>query len=482
MCLVDYVKGDVFCYHNRMNIQYDSRKVQPGDIFFAMPGLTVDGRHFIQQALDRGASKIVYEADGMRQFLLPKADIPFVAVEHLTVKQGVIAAEFYGFPARKLNVVGVTGTNGKTSITYFIAHCLAETAILGTTGYGRLPHIKKLAHTTPMATDVQAILKELVDDKVKTVAMEVSSHALEQHRVGGVEFDIAVFTNLSHDHLDFHGDMSSYAMAKKKLFAWPTLKTAVVNCDDPVGAQIVEAFGSRYCVLSYSTEQVADIYVQSIVALEHGFDMTLHTPWGVRPLHVPLLGRFNIANCLAVVGVLGAMGMPLDEVVAKIAQLATPPGRMQLYRAPGKPTVIVDFAHTPDALEKALMALREHCSGRLYTVFGCGGDRDPSKRERMGSIAAKLSDYVLVTNDNPRRESPEHIAQMICRGISVDKLLGVELDRRAAIERVLVQASAQDLILIAGKGHEDYQIIGDEVLPFNDGDIVAEKLLAQERT
>lgn len=465
-----------FCYYHAMNIHDDSRQIQPGDVFLAMPGLTVDGRQFMQQALSRGASKIFYEAAGIEQFTLPTTSIPLIPVSDLCAKQGEIVAEFYGWPSRELNMIGVTGTNGKTSVTYFLAECLKDAAVLGTTGYGRLNKITQLDYTTPMAAELQAILKTLYEDGVKHVAMEVSSHALAQHRVVGVDFDIAVFTNLSHDHLDFHGDMDTYARAKQLLFEWPTLSYAVINQDDACGRKFIEHVKSSYPVMTYSLDQPADIRLQSAKIFAQGFDCLIQTPWGLLSCRIPLLGRFNLSNCLAVIGVLGVMGVTLDAMAMQLAQLVAPPGRMQWYHMPGKPAVVVDFAHTPDALEQSLIALREHTEGKLYTVFGCGGDRDPSKREPMGRIASQHSDYVIVTNDNPRHESPRAIADTICGGISKDRLLGVELDRQLAIAMAIAQAQPDDVILVAGKGHEPYQIIGDEVIAFNDGEVVKMQL------
>lgn len=449
-------------------------------MFLAMPGLTVDGRHFIQQALDRGASHVYYEQQGSDQFTLPQTNVPLIPIENLMQKQGVLAAEFYAHPSRHLNTIGITGTNGKTSVSYFIAQCLDNTAVLGTTGYGTLEHIQKLSYTTPMAPQLQEILKELRDSAVKCVAMEVSSHALAMHRVAGIEFDIAVFTNLSQDHLDFHKTMQDYAAAKKMLFDWPTLKYAVVNSDDAVGEEIVQG-GHAYPILTYGIYHQADIYAENIRPLPEGFSFVLHTPWGKANCVVPLLGEFNIANCLAVVGVLGIMGLTLDDIVQKISQLKPPPGRMQLYRAKGMPCIAIDFAHTPDALEKALVSLRRHCPGKLYVVFGCGGDRDTAKRAVMGKVASIVADYVLVTNDNPRHEAPQQIADMICAGIDKDKLLEVQLDRGLAIKRALAQATAQDLVLIAGKGHEAYQIVGDKMLPFSDSAVVMEQLKSADK-
>ena len=458
-----------------MIMRYDSRDVKSGDVFLALPGLTVDGRAFMQQALANGASKIYYEATD-NQFALPHTTVPLLPIHNLAQHQGDIAAEFYDFPSRDLTMIGITGTNGKTSVSHFIAQCLPKTAVLGTIGYGALSQLKKSDHTTPMAADVQRILREFVDERLTTVAMEVSSHALEQYRVAGVEFDIAVFTNLSQDHLDFHGDMLHYANAKKKLFDYPNLTTAVVNIDDSIGREIADEHRADYSLLTYSVQGKADICVLNLKPVSHGFLADVQTPWGQAQFNMPLLGAFNIANCLAVIGVLGSLGVSLTEMVARIAHLKSAPGRMDVITLPGKPTVIVDFAHTPDALEKTLIAVREHCQGKLYCVFGCGGNRDAGKRPLMGAIASHLCDHVIVTNDNPRHEEPRVIAQAIAAAVATDKLMAVILDRKQAIAYAIQAASVDDIILIAGKGHEDYQIVGDEVLAFSDAVVVRELL------
>ena len=328
-----------------------------------------------------------------------------------------------------------------------------------------------------MAADVQRILREFVDDNLTTVAMEVSSHALEQYRVTGVEFDVAVFTNLSQDHLDFHGDMQHYAHAKKKLFAFPMLKTAVINIDDPVGREIVAEHHGDYSVLTYSVQGKADICVSHLQPVSHGFVADVQTPWGQAQFNIPLIGLFNVSNCLAVIGVLGSLGVSLADMVSAVKKLKSAPGRMDVITLPGKPTVIVDFAHTPDALEKTLIAVREHCQGQLYCVFGCGGNRDAGKRPLMGAIASRLCDHVIITNDNPRHEEPSVIAEAIAVAVAPNTLMAVILDRKQAIAHAIQAASTDDIILVAGKGHEDYQIVGDEVLPFSDGMVVRELLI-----
>lgn len=458
------------------HLRRDSREVQPGDIFLAMPGLMVDGRQYIDRALANGASKIYYEARASEQFKLPDTTIPLIPITDLASQEGYIAADFYGHPARQLAMIGVTGTNGKTSITHYLAQCLHDTAVVGTLGYGSLAHVQPTGFTTPQPAQLQHILRQLCDTGIKTVAMEVSSHALALQRVNGIDFKIAIFSNLSHDHLDFHGDLQNYMYAKQKLFRWPSLQQAVINIDDPMGKEFVNCCLPGCEVITYSVTQAATIRATHIRAIAHGFECHLATPWGSAEATIPLLGRFNIENCLAVIGVLGSLGLSLSEIVDRLAAIKTPVGRMQLYQKPGKPVVAVDFAHTPAALEHVLTALREHCHGKLYTIMGCGGDRDVTKRQPMGEIASRLSDYVVITNDNPRHEAPESIAAMIRAGVATDKLFAVILDRKAAIEQTIATANVNDLVLVAGKGHENYQLIGDQKLDFSDGVVVSEAL------
>ncbi len=454
-----------------MPIQYDSRAIQAGDIFLAMPGLTVDGRAYMQQALDAGASKIYYEQSGCEQFTLPDTEVLLIAVSDLQQQAGHIAAAFYDHPSQKINMIGVTGTNGKTSVTYFLAQCLEQAAILGTTGYGDIAALQASVFTTPMATDVQRILYELVDQGYQHVAMEVSSHALVQHRVEAVDFDIAVFTNLSRDHLDYHPSMEDYAEAKWQLFTVPSVRYAIFNIDDPVGAQFAQR-RLQSSVLTYAIEKPADICVKQLQIVADGYRCKVLTPWGEAQIHIPLIGCFNILNALATIAVMGIRGIPLDEIAEKISMLKPPPGRMQTIKKPDRPLVVIDYAHTPDALLQALQALREHCQGQLFCVFGCGGDRDTGKRELMGQVASNYADVIIITNDNPRTEDPQQIADMICQGAN-DKAT-ILLDRRTAIEYAIAEAQPQDCVLIAGKGHEDYQIIGSETRPFSDNKIVSD--------
>lgn len=456
-------------------IYVDSRHIKPGDVFFALPGETVDGRQFIAQAIENGASQVCYEANGCEKFVLPSTAIPLVPIKDLVAKQGEMASIFYGEPSQHMTMIGVTGTNGKTSVTHFIAQCLADTAVIGTTGYGRLGAIHQLGCTTPAAPELHGYISKMLQDGCQAVAMEVSSHGLMQHRVDAVAFDIAVFTNLSQDHLDYHGTMAAYTAAKRRLFEWPTLKTIISNADDPVGLEFLKA-GQAVQRLSYGMGVSADIHATNIQQSAYGFDCQVQTPWGKIQLTIPLIGYFNLYNVLATIGVCGVVGLSVAEIESRLMQLQAPPGRLEVYHQPGQPTVVVDFAHTPDALEKVLQALKTHVTGDLWCVFGCGGDRDKNKRSKMGGIAGQYAAHVIITNDNPRTEDPATIAQHIIQGVVGSGHTQVVLDRRAAIQQAIDEAGAGDLVLIAGKGHEDYQIIGDQVLPFSDGEVVRKTL------
>jgi UDP-N-acetylmuramoyl-L-alanyl-D-glutamate--2,6-diaminopimelate ligase len=439
----------------------DSRQVKPGDLFFAYPGTRVDGRDFIAEAKEKGAVAIVSED----------------TIPNLAAHIGTIAARFYDHPSHHMQVIGVTGTNGKTSCCHFIAQALQTCGVIGTVGNGLYQnhhhHLQASALTTPDAITLQAQLSEWQKQKIKYVAMEAASHGLAQGRVNGIEFAVAVFTNLSRDHLDYHGDMNSYAAAKRLLFARPDLRYAVLNADDVYGAQWTRELREQSLqVYAYSLKGDRGVGMVSVHHAEFGdvgIKASVHTPWGEGLLHNPyLIGRFNLSNLLAALTVLGILEMPLETILARLAEVKPVPGRMQVVGGKGKPLAVIDYSHTPDALEKALQALREHCRGKLWCVFGCGGDRDRGKRPLMGKIAEQYADYVVVTDDNPRREEPRQIVAEILTGLMDPAGVVVEHDRRRAITHALSCAQPEDIVLIAGKGHEAYQIIGDEKNSFSD--------------
>lgn len=460
----------------------DSRQVKSGDLFFAYPGQQVDGRDFIGQALQQGASAILAE---QQNYILPLfaeyAHVPIIRVANLASQVGTIAAHFHGHPSRQMSVIGITGTNGKTSCSYFIAQALEllgkKCGIIGTLGNGLYGHLHPTNLTTPDAIKVQQHMAEFVQQGAQYTAMEVTSHSLEQGRVTGVEFAAAVFTNLTRDHLDYHSDMAHYAAAKRKLFAHPKLRYAILNADDAYAKQWLTELSGQLAVWAYALQPVQESELKAIPAVyvyhaelnSHGIKATIHTPWGEALLHNPyLLGRFNLSNLLAVLTVLGVLGIPLPTILNLLAQLRGVPGRMQSFGGGQQPLVVVDFAHTPDALEQVLQVLRECTDKKIWCVFGCGGDRDKGKRPLMGKIAERYADYVVITDDNPRQEDPRQIVADIRQGLAHPEQAVIEHDRRRAIRHAVSCAQSGDIVLIAGKGHETYQLSQGQKTPFND--------------
>ena len=448
----------------------DSRKVRPGDLFLAVPGTQQDGRVHIADAIARGAAAVAYEAEGAATMTAQSAEL--LAIKGLAGQLSAIAGRFYGEPSRGLHLIGITGTNGKTSVSQLLAQALdllgERCGIVGTLGNGFYNALALGRHTTPDPIGVQATLAEMKKAGARAVAMEVSSHGLHQGRVAALAFDVAVFTNLSRDHLDYHGSMAAYGEAKAALFAWPGLRCRVLNLDDPFGRELA-AQSQESRLIGYSLEdQSAYLYCRQARFDEQGVVATLVTPQGERSLRSSLLGRFNLSNLLAVVGALLGMDYPLDEILKVLPQLQGPVGRMQRLGGVRQPLVVVDYAHTPDALEKVLEALRPHVKGRLLCLFGCGGDRDSGKRPLMAAVVERLADGVLVTDDNPRTESPQQIFSDIRAGfIAPDKVQFVH-GRGQAIAQLIAAASADDVLVLAGKGHEDYQEINGERQPFSD--------------
>jgi len=453
-------------------LQTDSRRVQPGDLFLAAPGMVADGRDFIGDAVASGACAVVYETDD--GYALRGAPVPAFGISGLRRKIGLIADRFYGSPSRRLVVVGVTGTNGKTTCTQLLAQALDQPpkrcAVIGTLGSGFPGTLNASIHTTPDAVTVQRLMADFIAQDAAHVAMEVSSHALEQGRVNGVLFHVAVFTNLTRDHLDYHGDMTAYGLAKAKLFAHEGLKYAVINHDDDFGRRLLAGVGAPVTSLSYGVEG-GDVRAREVRPRPEGLWMRIQTPYGETELRSPLIGHFNVYNLLAVFTTLLALGVELNDAAARLARAHAPSGRAERFGgAKGLPLVVVDYAHTPDALEKILLALREHTRGKLWCVFGCGGDRDRGKRPVMGEIAERLADMVLLTDDNPRHESGDAIIAEIAGGMRASPR--IIRDRRAAIKAAIQSAAAGDIVLIAGKGHEDYQQVGDERRPYSDREAV----------
>jgi len=448
----------------------DSRQVERDGLFLAVPGLHADGRQFVSGAVARGAAAVACEAEGYA----PDDRIANVfAVEGLRKHIGIIADRFYDAPSRKLRVIGVTGTNGKTTTTHLLAQALdspeRRCGLMGTLGCGFPGALDPSQHTTPDAVSVQRQLASFVENGATAVCMEVSSHALDQARVTGVVFDIAVFTNLTRDHLDYHGDMKAYAAAKSKFFEFPQLAAAVINRDDELGRELIARLTDRIRVVSYGFDG-GDVRALAIEPSIEGLQIRVATPQGEATLRSPLLGRFNASNLLAVLAVLLVAGLPLPEAVIRLARAQPVAGRMEHFGGGARPLVVVDYAHTPDALEKALTALREHTHGKLICAFGCGGDRDRGKRPQMGAIAERLADIVILTDDNPRHEDAAAIRSEIRAGMQGTPT--EVADRTSAVRAALAEAGRGDIVLVAGKGHEDYQQIGSERRPYSDRDTV----------
>jgi UDP-N-acetylmuramoyl-L-alanyl-D-glutamate--2,6-diaminopimelate ligase len=457
-------------------VQIDSRKVTPGDLFLAYPGERHDGRQFIAQAVAAGACAVLWEQEGY-QWNAALA-VPNLAVRQLREQAGYIASRIFGEPSRHLWVAGVTGTNGKTSCSHWIAQSLTglgrPTAVIGTLGSGLPGAIDAALNTTPDPVSLQSQMRTLRARGAKAVAIEVSSHGVEQGRVNGVSFDVALFTNLTRDHLDYHGSMQAYGEAKARLFAWPRLKHAVVNLDDDFGAELASRIDrSKVNVLGYGLGK-GEIAGHKLDLSTRGLKLEITTPWGAASLASPVLGAFNAHNLLGVLGVLISSEVALDDALNALAQLQPVRGRMQTLRIEGAPLVVVDYAHSPDALEKALETMRAllPSGGKLHCVFGCGGDRDRGKRPLMGEIATRLADRCIVTSDNPRSENPRAIIGEIVAGAHAN--YRIEEDRAAAILEALSGAGTPDIVLIAGKGHESFQEIGGRRLPFDDYQVARE--------
>ncbi|HET7306708.1 MAG TPA: UDP-N-acetylmuramoyl-L-alanyl-D-glutamate--2,6-diaminopimelate ligase [Gammaproteobacteria bacterium] len=471
-------------------VALDSREVATGGLFLACRGTQRHGLEFLDAALARGAAAVAWEpAEGLAP-LAPKG-VALVAVPNLGRHVSEIAARFYGEPSRALDVIGVTGTNGKSSTVLMTAEALTALAtpagVIGTLGAGRPGQLTESGLTTPDAVAVQRLLARMRDDGAAAVAMEASSHGLDQGRVEAVHFRVAVFTNLTRDHLDYHGSERAYAEAKARLFAWPGLGAAVLNLDDPLGRELFDRLDSKVAAIGYTLTGRRAPHGRTLAAQvatgANGVELDIYGDWGRARVKSPLIGRFNAANLLAVLGALLALDKPFDAAAASLANVHAAPGRMECFGGPDdvkpRPLVIVDYAHTPDALDKVLAAAREHARGRVLAVFGCGGDRDRGKRPLMAKIAACYADISIVTDDNPRTENPAAIVAEILAGFPADATVQVEHDRRRAIAAALAEARPGDAVVVAGKGHETYQIVGNEHRPFDDREVVR-ALLAGE--
>ena len=457
----------------------DSHTVTTGQVFFAIAGRHTHGEVYIDDVLQRGAVAVVKEAADNQVIFSELAGmagkIPCIAMPNLAQKLGSYAAKFYHYPTQEMQVIGVTGTNGKTSVTHFISQILQQLTqqpcgLIGTLGYGVYGKLHAGLHTTPEAIRLQSLFAQLHDQQVKTVVMEVSSHGLAQGRVNATKFDIAVFTNLTRDHLDYHGTMQAYGEAKQILFHFPEVTAAVINADDEFGQKLLRDLPARVHPLTYSLEhENSDVFAQ-FQPTSAGYVVKIHSAWGQGEFVLPLLGKFNIYNMLAALTVLLPLGLPFAQVLTACAHLTPVAGRMEKLTQPQQPMAIIDYAHTPDALQKVLVAVRQHCAGKLWCVFGCGGDRDRGKRAVMGQIAQQYADAVVLTDDNPRHEASEAIIADI--SVGCPNPIAIIPMREQAILYALAAATMNDAVVIAGKGHEDYQEVGGQRFPFSDKTVI----------
>jgi UDP-N-acetylmuramoyl-L-alanyl-D-glutamate--2,6-diaminopimelate ligase len=465
-------------------LRTDSRQVRPGDGFIAWPGYATDGRRFVQAALDAGATTCLVEREGAEAYAFKDARV--ASLPELKAATGLIAAAYYGQPTERLRVVATTGTNGKTSTAWWTAqaHTLLgrRCGVVGTLGVGEPPsaarpdaRIDFTGLTTPDPVLLQAAFRRMADEGYAACAIEASSIGIVEHRLAGTRIEVALFTNFTQDHLDYHGSMDAYWAAKRLLFSWPALKAAVLNVDDAKGAELAaELQGSGLDVWTYSVrDTAARLRAADVRYVDGGLAFTLHEGGTQAEVRSTLIGDYNASNLLAILGGLRAMDVSLQDAVSIVPQLTPVPGRMQRVAAGRSdiPEVVVDYAHTPDALDKVLQALRplaQARGGQLVCVFGCGGNRDPGKRPLMGAIAERLADRVVVTSDNPRNEAPAEILAHIVAGLVQPQAATVVEDRRAAITQAVRGADARDVVVIAGKGHEDYQEIAGVKHPFSD--------------
>ena len=450
-------------------LSLDSRSVGQNQAFVAVGGERTHGLNYVAQAEANGATVVLH--DGLAE--VPATGIPAVEIPGLGEQLSALAARYYHAPSEHLTVAGVTGTNGKTSVVHFIAQAwqrdTGDAGIIGTIGYGPLDKLKPAAMTTPDPISLQAMLAGCVEQNLEKVAMEVSSHALDQGRCDDVAFDAAVFTNLSRDHLDYHGSMEAYETAKRRLFTDCKPRFAIINHDDPAGKALIRHVAQSTQVLSYGTNGSTELRASIMNMDSSGMTISIASPWGGGKLHTGLLGAFNVSNLMATAGTLALLGMPWNRVMHQIEIMHPVPGRMQcLGGEVNQPVVVVDYAHTPDALEQALLALRAHLHGRLVCVFGCGGDRDTGKRPMMARVAESLADRIVLTTDNPRNELPDEIIRDMMTGLDEPARAEVVADRGEAIRQAILGSHSGDIVLIAGKGHEAWQETSGKKIPFSD--------------
>jgi len=468
------------------DLTLDSRAAIPGTLFLATRGRSHHGLAFAPEAVRLGARAVLYEPDDAQAAPQLPPEVFGAPLAELTSRAGMIADRFFGAPSQRITVAGITGTNGKTTCAWLLAQalqrCHRQCGYMGTLGVGLPPQVSPMPHTTPDAVTVHRQMAALAAAGAECVSMEVSSHALDQGRVNGVRFHTAAFTNLTRDHLDYHGTMEHYGAAKARLFAWPGLESRIINFDDPFGAALARAPSPARLILTTRAAAPLPAGAQFVRATRvqpesTGLTIEVESSFGSVELSVRLMGEFNVENALTVLAVLLAWNIPLRDAARALARVRAARGRMEMFGGRGRsPLAIVDYAHTPDALANALRAARLHCRGQLRLVFGCGGDRDAGKRPLMGRIAAELADDILLTDDNPRSENPQRIVADIMAGIAAGAPLTIEHDRALAIRVALERSAPDDVVLIAGKGHEDYQIVGAERRVFRDQSVVADEL------
>lgn len=453
-------------------LQTDSRSIRSGEAFVALAGAKTPADFYINSAIAAGATVVLLESEDGGECREHHGAL-IVPVAQLRKSLGKIAARFYEYPSRRLRLIGVTGTNGKTSVSHYIAQLLEQAGtpcgVLGTLGYGMPGAFKEASHTTPDAVQINRVLSDILASGGRAAAMEVSSHGLDQGRVDGLAITGAVFTNLTRDHLDYHGSMEPYGAAKARLFEREDVHFSVINFDDPFGRQLYEKLEGRCDRIRYSLhESEMELWLKEFHPTDDGFNAVVDGEWGSFGISVPLMGSFNASNLLAAIATVMTLGVTVEQVQQAAKRLAPPPGRLEPFSSASGVRAVVDYAHTPDALANALAALRPHVAGRLICVFGCGGDRDSGKRPEMAKEAQQCADVIVVTDDNPRTENPTDIVQDILAGFSRPDVATVIHDRAEAIRFAVSMATPEDLVLIAGKGHESSQEIAGQKLPFSD--------------
>lgn len=468
-------------------ITSDSRKVMEGYLFLAyeLPGQS--NISYIKDAIRAGAAAVVVEQSAIPDHFI--SPVPLIRVRNLHEYVGILADRFYSRPSADMTVIGITGTNGKTSVSHMLAGSLSEltgkkTGLIGTLGHGLLTELRAGSNTTPEATTIQELLADMRNREAGCVVLEVSSHGIDQHRIAGVHFDMAILTNISRDHLDYHGSMENYVAAKRRLFTDYGIRKVILNLDDAFGRDLARSLDEDIQLMGYTLDRErcsgsgtpACVHGQVLQQQLGAMQMQIRSPWGEDILSTRLFGQHNASNLLAVLTALCMLDVPLEQSLAALSRQDNIPGRLECISVRGSATFVVDYAHTPDALLHVLQTLKPLCTGRLYCVFGCGGERDAGKRREMGSVAAQYADVITLTNDNPRREDPDRIIAAIKSGVGSHEHVNVITDRRQAMQAAIQDAGPGDIVLVAGKGHENYQDIEGQKLPFSDQQVIRELL------